>query len=125
MLLNKEELSRDYPLKSLPVSGELLPVLLAKTEEQVSRIDLVSGVLVVLVGDAAPLWKRLFNRVVKAISPFALVVSFLRREAHMSGLPGLLVWKQKATTEAPDTQCSTATPNRRDKKAGFAARLSA
>ena len=39
--------------------------------------------------------------VVDALRPQKLVVDFLR--VHLSGLRGLFVWKQKATTDAPDT----------------------
>ncbi|WP_150796633.1 hypothetical protein [Pseudomonas fluorescens] len=103
MLLNEVELGGDKPIKGLPVSGVLLPVLLAKTEEQVSGVGLVSSLSVVPVGDAGSLWKCFVNHGVNAISPFALVVNFLRREAHMSGLRGLFVWKPEATTDAPDS----------------------
>jgi hypothetical protein len=103
MLLNEVELGWDKSIKGLPMSGVLQPVLLAKTEEQVSGVGLVSSLPVVPVGDSGSLWKCFVNRGVNAVSPFALVVSFLRREAHMSGLRGLFVWKPKAITEAPDT----------------------
>jgi hypothetical protein len=113
MLLNKVKLGREKALKRLPVSGVLLSVLLAKAEEQVSRVGLVNTLSEVPVSDATPLWKCFVDHGFKSISPFVRVVNFVHREAHMSGLRGLLVWKQKATTDAPDTQFSTATPNSR------------
>lgn len=119
MFLDKAELRRDKPLKGLPVSCVLLPVLLTKAEEQVSRIGLVSGLPKVPVRDDGSLWKRFVNHCFKAIPPFTFVVNFLLREAHMSGLLGLFVWKQKATTDAPDTlfNCNTKSQAKKNHRA--------
>ncbi|WP_157403813.1 hypothetical protein [Pseudomonas helleri] len=109
MLLNEVELSRDETLKGLPVSGVFLPVLLAKAEEQVSRVGVVGGISSLSIANSRSLWKCFVKGVIKAIPPFNLVVNPFRREAHMSGLLGLFVWKQKAITDAPDTKFTRTT----------------
>ena len=115
MLLNEVELGRDKTLKGLPVSGVLLPVLLAKAEEQVSRVGVVGSISSLSIANNRSLWKRFVKCVIKAIPPLDLVVNPFRREAHMSGLQGLFVWKQKAITDAPDTQFTRNTKSRAQK----------
>ena len=115
MFLNEVELGRDKTLKGLPVSGVLLPVLVAKAEEQVSRVSLVTGSSVILIADDTSFWNRFASYLVKAISLFVPVINSLLRVVHMSGLPGLFVWKQKAITDAPDTQFNRNTKSRAQK----------
>jgi len=115
MLLNKKQLSRDKPLKGLPVSGVLLPVFLTKAEKQVSRESLIHRISSCFVGNRHPLWKHLVDRGTNAIHPLNRVIHI----THMSGLPGLFVWKQKATTDAPDTlfNCNTKSQAKKNHRA--------
>ncbi|WP_300727365.1 hypothetical protein [Pseudomonas sp.] len=115
MLLNEVELGWDKTLKTLPVSGVLLPVFLAKAEEQVGGKCLVNSCPVILIADCTSFWNRFANYLVKAILPFDPVVNSLLCVAHMSGLPGLFVWKQKAITDVPDTQFTRNTKSRAQK----------
>ncbi|WP_161937222.1 hypothetical protein [Pseudomonas syringae] len=68
------------------VSAERLPKVLIRIVPCPSFLRVVSQRLLIPIGKRVPLPQ---------------VVHFFK--AHMSGLRDLVVWKQKATTDAPDT----------------------
>jgi hypothetical protein len=102
MLVNQVEvknirLRRVIPNRNVPVSKALC-----------KACKLVSPQCLPILLPAPLPAKALFRVFLKSffgllylVSPYPLVVDFW--ESHMSGLRDLVVWKQKATTDAPDT----------------------
>ncbi|HEX8594229.1 MAG TPA: hypothetical protein VF682_13255 [Pseudomonas sp.] len=100
MLLNNKQLRGFDAIKRLPSSSAQFPLLLAEAEQKISGQSPKKCLLLNLSANGIPDFVAISLQLfVEFFCPFPGVV----KVTHMSGLRGLFVWKQKATTEALDT----------------------
>ncbi|MNY41124.1 hypothetical protein D3C86_1759120 [compost metagenome] len=100
MLLNKVKLGGLNPIKCLPWGCMNGSLIFAKAEKKVAGKCLDEAGLLHFSRELRPDRISLgMDRSVKSARPFVVVVNV----SHLSGLRSLFVWKQKATTEIPDT----------------------
>ncbi|MHA6180410.1 hypothetical protein [Pseudomonas mohnii] len=102
MLVNKEETKRVFISGLVPGRRGLATQSFGKTRELVAakRLPQMLPTVMASPSQIGIAFKTLFE-LIDALSPFNQMDEAI--VSHMSGLLGLFVGKQKATTDAPDT----------------------